>query len=296
MPADRIQVECRPARPEDTEDVLRLTRNIWDGGDYVPYVWNEWLADREGLLAVAEHARRVIGLAKLTRISPEEWWLEGLRTHPDYEGRGVAASLHDYILKAWAENSKGVLRLATASSRLQVQHLCERTGFKKVAEFTSYKAPVLEGQTDNFQLLALQDIPKALDFIITSPSLALSAGLVDIGWQWARPDARHLKQAVERNQARWWKGRDGLLVFREDDEDGKVFFTAIQVAACPLEVIASLLGDYRRLAATLGYSTAYWMAPVDPKLQPALQIAGFQRDWDASIYVYERIHGKTSGG
>ncbi len=45
---------CRPARPSDTDDVLSLTRDIWGGGDYVPHVWRNWLADAEGQLTVAE--------------------------------------------------------------------------------------------------------------------------------------------------------------------------------------------------------------------------------------------------
>ncbi len=296
MPVDRVQVACRPARPEDTTDVMELTRNIWEGQDYVPQVWDEWLADRDGLLAVAEYTGRVIGLGKLTRIAPEEWWLEGLRTHPDFEGRGVAASLHDYILQTWAENGKGVLRLATASFRVQVQHLCDRTGFKKVAEFTPYQAPASQARTDAFQPLNPQEAPEALDFILASPSLALSAGLMDLGWQWAIPATQHILAAVRLGHAWWWQGRGGLLVTREDDEDGKDYFPVIQLAACPLEAISGLLSDYRRLAAAMGYPRARWMAPLDPRLLPALESAAFLRDWDASVYVYECEYSKTTEG
>jgi len=43
---------CRPALPKDTPDVLELTRTIWDGHDYLPAVWDDWLRDYDGMLAV----------------------------------------------------------------------------------------------------------------------------------------------------------------------------------------------------------------------------------------------------
>jgi len=115
IPSNRIKVVCRPARESDTKGVLELTRLIWDGGDYIPSIWKEWLQDKEGRLTVAEWEGRVIGLGKLTRLSPEDWWLEGLRTHPDFEGRGIATQVFYDLLAAWNNEERGKIRLATSS-------------------------------------------------------------------------------------------------------------------------------------------------------------------------------------
>ena len=40
---------CRPALPMDTPQVLDLAKHIWEGHDYIPYVWNDWLADPQGV-------------------------------------------------------------------------------------------------------------------------------------------------------------------------------------------------------------------------------------------------------
>jgi len=103
----RLNVICRPASIKDTPDVMELTSKIWDGEDYVPVVWKEWLCDTTGELTVAECDNRVIGLGKLTRLSSEDWWLEGLRVHPDFEGIGIAAQLHDYLLDIWLNKGSG---------------------------------------------------------------------------------------------------------------------------------------------------------------------------------------------
>jgi len=92
-----MAVHCRPALPSDTADVLELTSTIWEGQDNIPEVWENWLSDSTGLLAVAEYQGRVLGLSKLTRLSESDWWLDGLRVHPDFEGRGVASSMHDFL-------------------------------------------------------------------------------------------------------------------------------------------------------------------------------------------------------
>ena len=285
-----FKVLCRPARQSDTEDVMELTSTIWEGDDYVPKVWSDWLADPEGVLAIAEHGDRVVGLGKLTHLAPGEWWMEGLRTHPEYEGHGVASHLHEYLLNFWQQKGDGVLRLATASFRASVQHLCERTGFEKTAEFTFFKAPVLEADDEDFQLVREDETQDAFGTCLSSPSLALSNGLMDLGWQWTKPALRHIEATVHKQQAWWWRSYKGILLLSEDtDHDGNKM-PNIQLLACPLESLEEILAGYRHLAASLGYKQVGWTAPPDPKLMPRLEKTGFVRDWDASVYVYTKPH------
>ena len=35
----------RPARAVDKDAVLAFTQNTWEWGDYISYVWEQWLAD-----------------------------------------------------------------------------------------------------------------------------------------------------------------------------------------------------------------------------------------------------------
>src|SRR5690242_14867206 len=59
------QVVCRPALPSDAPAVLEFTKFIWGGHDYIKYVWDDWLADPHGILAVAEYAGRAVALGKV---------------------------------------------------------------------------------------------------------------------------------------------------------------------------------------------------------------------------------------
>ncbi len=190
MSNERLKVTCRPAQAEDTPDMLELTRTIWQGEDYVPDVWQDWLADAQGILAVAEYAGRVLGLGKLTRLAAGQWWLEGLRTHPEYEGRGIAASLHAYLVDTWLRNGDGTLRLATASFRKAIYHLSDRSGFAKVGEFSPFRAPAVQGSTRAFQPMQESQAASALASLRASPTLALCGGLIDLGWEWVRAGFR----------------------------------------------------------------------------------------------------------
>jgi GNAT superfamily N-acetyltransferase len=296
MPGERLKVTCRPARTEDTDDVMELTSTIWEGEDYVPQAWQRWLADTQGVLAVAEYAGRVLGLGKLTRLAAGQWWLEGLRTHPEFEGRGIAASLHAYLVDAWQRNGDGTLRLATASFRKAVHHLCAQSGFTKVGEFSPYQAAALQGSVQGFQPLEESQAEAALASLQASPVLALCSGLIDLGWEWCAPLLDHLVENARQKGAYWWRTERGLILLREDrdDESGEVLLS-LQTLACQVEDLPALLSDCRCLACTLGYQIIEWHAPLQPTAMAALGKAGYVRSWDASVYIYAQEHPNRTG-
>mgnify|MGYP000051417839 CR=1 FL=1 len=282
------QLVCRAALPLDTPQVLELARHIWNGHDYIPFVWQEWLADAEGFLAVAEYGNRIAGLGKLTRLAEDEWWLEGLRVHPDFEGRGFATHIHRYLMERWRSLGKGVVRLATASKRLAVHRICEKLGFQKVGEFGAYERQAQsEGAEPDFRLVAGEEIDEAFAFAAQSPLLPLSYSLVDLGWQWAKPRQDYLQRYVVAAQAYWWRERGGLLCVAEDEEDeGKSLL--IRWVACAPPALENLLVDFARWAGQNGYHKVAWIAPLQAPILTALTAAGYQATWDFSLYIFEK--------
>jgi GNAT superfamily N-acetyltransferase len=285
----KIEVICRPAKQADTDDVMTLTSTIWEGDDYVPKAWPHWLSDPQGRLAVAEYQGKVIGLGKLTLLAPGQWWLEGLRTHPDYEGHGVASQLHNYLVATWEDIGAGVLRLATLSTRQKVHHMSERSGFHRLGEFTSFAAPAEDQRTSDFNPVTGKELQQALQFCLDSPSLAFAHGLMDLGWQWASPALPFLENA---RWVYWWRDRQGVVVLGEEREEEQLPF--IQLLACPVEAIEDCLLDLRGLAASLNYPSVAWAAALQSDLAPILEKAGFQRDWDKSLYIFEKKHPRQS--
>ena len=288
-PEDLYTVVCRPALPKDTPDVIALTKTIWEGHDYVPIVWQDWLTDPEGLLAVAEYGGRAVGVVKLSLLAPGEWWLEGLRVDPEFQGRHIASHMHHYIVDYWARCGDGALRLITY--REQVKSLCIRTGFISRCDYSLYLAPVLEGPDPDFARVAPGEAALALDFARQSPVCACAAGLMDVGWHWIALTLPAMEAAVSAGLAWWWRGQQGLIIVREDEDqvDGvEEKLPYIQLLACRPPRAAACLEAYRRLAAALGYRHAALNASVAGELPAALAEAGFQRMWEGSVSLFER--------
>ncbi len=284
------RVVCRPALLRDTVDMLELTSHIWEGHDYLPQVWDEWLADPNGFLAVAEYSGRVVGIAMLEYQKPGEWYLAGLRVHPDMEGQGIAGQLHDYVMDYWQHcHGWGVIRLVTY--RPKVKHLCERTGFTEVCQFTIFVASSLPEPVCAFTLATKEQVEQVLELGYSSPVFDWLGRLYGHGWSWSEPQPKFIEQAIEKEHAWLWRDGLGVLVIGEDsDDDGPVPY--IEWLGSPLEHLHELLLDYRRLAAFHGYQKVSWVASLHPELQPYLLEAGFKQDWDIALTLFERAGGR----
>jgi ribosomal protein S18 acetylase RimI-like enzyme len=277
-------VVCRPALAQDSEQVMELCSHIWNGGDYIPLVWDEWLADPEGLLGVAELEGRVAGIFKLTKFQEGEWYMEGLRVHPDFQGRGVASHIHAYVVETWHKMGSGIIRLVTHSENVKIHHMCEQDGFRRIAEFIPHQADIIEGEGGQFTLVTADEVQKALDYVLGSPGHALSSGLIDLGWVYAFPQIKHIQEAIRNKHAWWWGDEAGFISIWVDEDE---HMPAIQLLACMTNNLTDLLLDYRRLMGEAGYKTAVWIAPNQPQVMASLDKTGFKRTWDKSLYVYE---------
>ena len=280
---------CRPALPMDTLEVMGLVKHIWEGEDYIPYVWEDWLADPDGLLAVVEYGGQLAGLCKLTRISALDWWLEGMRVHPDLQGRGIATHLHHYILAAWEKMGRGAIRLTTSSKNVHVHQMCARSGFIKVMEVMPFSASaLLDDQITQFKPAGKVEADELIRFANANPSLSLTGGLIDGGWKWAAPCLEMVDAALSNGRAWWWRDKTGLVTVWEMDESGEERMPVIQMLACGLGDLADLLLDYRRLAGGLGYAQAAWFVPISQDLSSLLKKTSFQPYWEDSLFVFER--------
>lgn len=287
-----LPVDIRAARAEDTARVLELTSKIWDGHDYVPYVWDEWLHDGRGPLLVAEYEQRVVGLVKLTQVTMLDWWMQGLRVDPAFEGHGIASALHDYVLAYWQQHGAGSLRLTTHSQRFPVHHLCDRTGFARVDEYTYYMAASIPDATSAFAPVQKDETFAAYQAAIQNPLSALTNFVMDLGWLFLAPDQQKIEDLILAGRAEWWHDRQGLLLWWEDDDEddtgNKIYTPTVSLIACEPGTLAEMLSNFRCLAASRGYNQAGWVAPMRVEVISALEQAGFTREWDGSVYLYEK--------
>lgn len=285
------RVVIRPTLPSDTPDVLEFCKYIWEGNDYIPYVWNEWMADPAGHLFTAEYAGHAVGIARVTHLAPRQWWFEGLRVNPEFHDKKIGSALHEYITDWWLSNGDGTVRLWTNAKRVKVHHLCEKLGFIHTQEVAFYTAAPIDEPIDSFEPVHESEIPEAADFSLRSSSLPFIGGLMDTGWQPVVPNEHSFHEMLRRGEGNclWWQGRRGLVGLWEDIDE-TAMHPIIGLAACETADLPPLLLDIRRLTAKNGMQKVMWNASVTPELNAVLLSAGFGRESDQSNYQFEKIH------
>ncbi len=161
----------RPANARDREAVERISAKIWDGDDYMPYVFDAWCADTDGEFTMIEFEGAVVGFAKLTFLTPYDAWMEGLRKDPDTTVRGVGTALSRYYLR-WLKHRKGLhsVRFSTYFGNTQSRILNERLGFE-VVRTMSVKSKNYESEINRAEFLHIEPCcadEEVLEFIRTS--------------------------------------------------------------------------------------------------------------------------------
>ncbi len=136
----------RPANEKDRQDVERISGKIWEGDDYMPYVFDTWLADPHGEFTMIEFENRVVGFAKLSFLTPVDAWFEGLRKDPDENVRGVGTALSRHYLRL-VKRKKDLrsVRFSTYIGNTASRILNEKLGFE-IIKTLSVKSYHIEGR------------------------------------------------------------------------------------------------------------------------------------------------------
>lgn len=134
-----MKIEVRSARAADADAMLTITSTVWGGDDYVPFVWERWLRDRNGVLLVATIDGAMVGLQHV-ELQPEgDAWLEGIRVAENARGRGIGEALVERGV-VWARDMGcAAARLAVASENAASNRLSEKAGFNIVGRFRTIR-------------------------------------------------------------------------------------------------------------------------------------------------------------
>jgi GNAT superfamily N-acetyltransferase len=273
---------CRPAALADTTEALALVRDIWDGEDYLPEVWGTWIADLEGILAVAEWHGRLAGLGHLADLGAGETWLEGLRVAPELQGQGIGTRLHDYFVARWLERDSPVIRLLTNEHREAVKSMCARTGFVAVARV---RFRMGQAATGSHAFEPAADSRSTARILAKEGTSQLCSGLIDLGWELADATPTRLEQTPGLRLWSWRAGR-GWLATRRDPANPD---PEITICAAAGNQLPEFFSDVRALAHDLGVQEIHWLAPDSAPLLHALEEAGFDMgDSEEPFLAFER--------
>ncbi|MGE5632353.1 MAG: GNAT family N-acetyltransferase [Caulobacteraceae bacterium] len=125
---------------EDYQDIVDISKDIWDGTDYLPQLFHQWVDDKGLFLgAVDTYSNKVVGVDKYSVLYDGTGWLEGLRVHKDYRGLGIAKQLAFKAMdQAKADLNSGKIKkiaFSTHVSSVESINLMKSMGFRLEQEY-----------------------------------------------------------------------------------------------------------------------------------------------------------------
>jgi GNAT superfamily N-acetyltransferase len=283
------KLTIRQARSDDRAAMERICAHTWDDGDYIPHVWDRWLADGQGPLIVGELEGQVAALCKITFQTPEQVWLQGMRVDPDHRQRGIGREFLRYSLEYAREQGARVARLSTGAHNTPVHRLTAQAGMERIGVYIFWQAEALP---DGPQLAVLGPGDQATveAFLRTSSVLEACHGVYQADWVWQDLSSEQLALLLQEGRvvalAAPGRGLAAVAILTEDREDQALDAgyadgdpAAVREMALALRVYAARLGATRARA---------WLPEVD-WLREAFASAGYAfGEWHGEMWLLER--------
>ena len=172
---EATDLTLRPVRPADRDRAVEITKDVWEGRDYIPRVFDRWLSDGGAEFQAAEIEGVVVGLQRLRPYAPGLIWYEGLRVASDRRRQGIARAMLDAAIAEAREQGFHEMRLATRD--LPAVRLFESTGFKALVEMKWWRGLRMEGG-EPARIPDAAEARRLWPAFASSPGIQLYAGIV----------------------------------------------------------------------------------------------------------------------
>ncbi len=285
-------VTIRLARTQDKEAVLAFCAHTWDWGDYIPQVWDEWLADSSGRLLVAVLRDRPVAVVHMQMVAPGECWLEGMRVDPAARGQGISRRLNEQAMREARQMGATVARLATRFDNTVAQRALESGGFEQVGTYVHYAAPAEQLRGAPLPRLAgQQEMEALLQFLERSNIFPATGGLIYADWG---DRTRALTEEVlqERLAAgqvltlRQWDDFQAIAICGLQDADEPVL--SVEYIDGTTEGIGRMAYGLRALAAERSLEHVAITLPNLLMLRDVLEGTGYRTEDAGGFLVYQR--------
>lgn len=270
----------------------RICAHTWEWGDYIPEVWDTWLADERAVLQVGEMDGQVVAVNRLVFHSPEQAWFEGMRVDPERRRQGIGWQFMEHDLAYAQEHGAKVVRLATSSSNTAVHTMVARVGMVRVGAGQLLLAEAMpDGPLP--AILGPEQAAQVEAFLQRSPVLAHMHGLYDCGWAWRSLSTERVADMLATGQMAALLTPEeeltALAAVSIDPEGGGMWVGYADAAAGQPEAVTALAAALRAQAARVGIPQVEAMLPDLAWLRDAFRAAGYdQGDWKGELWIFER--------
>jgi N-acetylglutamate synthase-like GNAT family acetyltransferase len=188
----------RKAKLSDKKDIIKISDATWEGHDYLKNIFEKWVEEENSDFSVLEKDDRVIGTIKLTYLQDKEYWLEGLRIHPDYQGNGYAKYLTEEYLKKIRTFDFDLVSMATFYTSKSVD-IVKKYGFRLLNSLKIYRIEEMKKIQDAPNYEIIKDYNEIM-FILDSEQLKKRKGYLTFDWTAIKASEELIKELVKRKE------------------------------------------------------------------------------------------------
>ncbi len=276
----------RRARAADREAILEMSKHIWGGHDYMPLVWDRWLAEKKGALLTVTVDGRAVGTSKVSLLAPGEVWLEGLRLHPDYHGQGLSKRIHRATFREAEKLDPRTVRYSTWIGNEASRRIAEKNGFWQIARTGWMWGKVGRRSPVRGRRAAAGDLDTVVRFVRQSSCYEATNGVAGVGWTFPELTRRRIKHLLSLGRVIVFPRRGAfraVAMFDIGKIDDDVCLGFIDG---PDDDVTLLAKDLLRIAAETGRKEASAMVPMG-RIADLVHAAGFDEWQPVRAVVYE---------
>jgi RimJ/RimL family protein N-acetyltransferase len=119
---------------KDIPSIKEISKDIWEGEDYIPHVIDIWLNDEHCMNYGAfrdEERKEMVGFGRVKLFNHDIAWLEGGRVKKDYQKKGIGREMIRYAIDYAKSVQVNKAQFDTSSKNLGSTALAKYFGFKK---------------------------------------------------------------------------------------------------------------------------------------------------------------------
>jgi N-acetylglutamate synthase-like GNAT family acetyltransferase len=186
----------RKLRNADRNDMMEISKHVWEGHDYVPSVFDHWLKDSNSHFYGVEIDGHVVALGNLRLIEDGRiGWMEGLRVHPEYRGRGFANDITRHIVKAAEHLDVERLRYTTSDENAASLKLAKIAGFSRILRMAVswYRKPKPIPVPSEYPSIHKQNPERTCSLLKTNPHI-IPRGILIYAWKALNDTCQNLEE------------------------------------------------------------------------------------------------------
>jgi len=129
-----MKLYFRDLTKKDIPAILDISKEIWEGDDYIPDVIERWLNDKDNLAYggfLEEEMKELIGLGRVKMFPNGVAWLEGGRVKITHQKQGIGRDLMKYAIDYSIQVGAKIAQYDTSSRNFGSKSLAKFHGFKE---------------------------------------------------------------------------------------------------------------------------------------------------------------------